>query len=278
MTIKIITDSTSDMDITELKSLDVEMVPLKVNFGLETYIDKITITNEEFYQKLVTSPDLPSTTLVNPDQFIEIFTRYPEDTIIAILLSSQLSGTFQSAQIAKESCPQQEIHLIDSQSVTLGLALLVKEAVRLKKQGLKATEIVKQLEAQKKKIRVFAVIDTLKYLVKGGRLSTSKGFIGNVLGLKPIVQVKDGIVQPVAQAKGFNAAIKKLFLILETEAKPDFDREIAFAHSNNLPAMKSLVESVQKIHEIHHFGTYTIGSVVGTHTGPGTVGLAYFEQ
>ncbi len=278
MTIKIITDSTSDISILELNSLEIEMVPLKVNFGSDTYIDKITITNEEFYQKLAASSNLPTTTLVNPEQFEEVFRKFSQDTIIAILISSQLSGTYQSAQIAKESCPDQEIYLIDSQNVSLGLALLVKEAVCLKEQGLTAAEIANRLEALKVKIRVYAIIDILKYLVKGGRLSSSKGFIGNVLGLKPIIQIKEGVVWPVGQAKGFKAAVKKLRLIMETENKPDFAKEIAFAHSNNLPAIELLVEAVQNVHDFKSSGIYTIGSVVGSHAGPGTVGLAYFEK
>lgn len=278
MTIKIITDSTSDISILELNSLGIEMVPLKVNFGSDTYIDKITITNEEFYQKLASSPTLPTTTLVNPEQFEEVFRKFSQDTIIAILLSSKLSGTYQSAQIAKESCPDQEIYLIDSQNVSLGLALLVKEAVRLKEEGRDAVAIVNQLEVLKHKIRVYAIIDTLKYLVKGGRLSSGKGFIGGVLGLKPMIQVKDGAILAVGQTKGFKTAIKKLCEIMKTEAKPNYDQEITFAHSNNLPVLNLLIEDIQNMHTIKSLSIYTLGSVVGSHTGPGTVGIAYFEQ
>ncbi len=141
MAIKIITDSTSDFSLEDAQKLDIEIVPLKVNFGSDEYIDKFTISNEQFYKRLGSSDVLPTTTLVNPEQFIESFNKYPHDEIVGIFLSPKLSGTFQSAAMAKEAVDRENIYLVDSTSTTIGLSLLVKEAIRLKGNGLSAQAI-----------------------------------------------------------------------------------------------------------------------------------------
>ncbi|MDD4571359.1 MAG: DegV family protein [Clostridia bacterium] len=274
MTIKIITDSTCDIPLPETRQMGIEMVPLSVNFGDETFVDKFTITNKEFYKKLQTSAVMPTTTLANPQQFIEVFNRYHNDDIIGIFLSAKLSGTFQSAVIAKETVKRNNIYLIDSNTTTIGMALLIEQALKYQNEGKTTQEIIQKINELIPKVEIYAIFDTLKYLVKGGRISASKGLIGNVLGVKPIIHLQNGELTSIGKERGMKKAITFVFNQINSKSEPDYNMPIAFAHSDNHEYLVNLAKNFPK----ENSKSYNIGSVVGTHAGPKAIAIAFFNK
>lgn len=277
--IRIITDSTCDLSKVEQEKLGITVVPMQVLFGTTQYRDGVDLTTEAFYQKLETEKELPTTTQINPDTFKQVFETYLNqgDEVIAILLSSQLSGTYQSAVIAKEMLETNQIHLIDSQNVTLGLALIVREAVKLRDQGLSAEEIVNQVEQLKGQVRVAAIVDTLKYLQKGGRVSAASAVVGTALGIKPIVQVKDGIVQMLGKERGQKKMYKFISNYLE-EQQIDTQYSVVFAYAMSDESLIPFKEMIKDQYDIKESCTIGIGSTVGVHVGPGAIGIAFVAK
>lgn len=277
--IRIITDSTCDLSKQDQEKLGIDIIPLQVLFGTTHYTDGVDLTTAEFYEKLAAEKELPTTTQINPVTFEEVFKKYLDqgDEIVAILLSSQLSGTYQSAVIAKDMLASENIHLIDSQNVTLGLALLVNEAVKLRDKGLSAQEIVKQIEVLKEKVRLVAIVDTLKYLQKGGRISAASAIVGTALGIKPLVQVKDGIVQVLGKERGQKKMYKFIMNYLE-EQGVSTEHTVVFGHSMAEETLVPLKEMIHEAYDVKDNYTVCIGSTVGTHAGPGAIGVAFIAR
>lgn len=270
---KIMTDSTCDLLLDELEALDVTMLSLKVNFGLESLADKREITNEAFYEKLKTSKEMPTTSLVGVGDFIEAFERFPNESIVVITIASKLSGTYQSAVTAKKELGREDIYIIDSGSVAMGLGMLVKYAASLRDKGMPALDIFNEVTLSAGKVRIYAALDTLQFLVKGGRLTGVQGAIGSVLSFKPIVSIEDGIVSNAAKARGMKATVDLLVKMVKSNPDVNFDLPISFAHSGNNTMLDYLVEQIAAP---VFGGTYYLGSIVGTHAGPGAVAIAYF--
>lgn len=270
MAIKLITDSTCDIAIKDCEALGIELVPLKVTIGGKTYLDKFELTNEEFYEKMAKAEDIPVTTLASPHDFMDKFDAYPDDDIICITISSKLSGTYQSAVIAKEETGRNNIHIIDSCSVSLGAGILVEAAAKMISKGENAADIEAKLNEIAPKVELYAVVDTLKYLVKGGRVSKATGAVGSLLGIKPILRVKDGTIENVGKERGLAKALSKMkSLIEENTDYLENDFPVTYGHSNNLSGMESFMAQMSR-----SGSRYSIGSVVGTHAGPGAVGIA----
>ena len=189
--VRIITDGTSDLSAQRAAELGIDVMPMRVFFGPESFLDGVDITREEFFRRLASSEELPTTSQLNPDDFLELFQRYTDqgDQVVGIFISSQLSGTCQSACIARGMVESGEIHIVDSRTVTFALALLVEEAARMRDQGLSAAEIAAGVEALAQRTKLLAIVDTLTYLKKGGRISAATAAVGGLLGIKPIVEV-----------------------------------------------------------------------------------------
>ena len=268
----IVVDSTCDMTLEEAKALGVGVMVLKVFFGPVGYRDKIDLIGPQFFEKLRASDVMPTTTLVSPEDFLDEFSRHPNEEILVITIAQQLSGTCQSAWVAKAESGRQDIHVVDSGSASIGHLILVREAVRLRDAGRSAGEIQKTLERIKPRLRVYAVLDTLKYLVKGGRLSGAAGALGTILSLKPVIQVRDGVVTSVDKARGSKAAIRKL---AEIQAREPADRSLpaAYAHSGDPEAAAELSRALGL-----SAPSRWLSSVVGAHAGPGAVAVAYFVK
>lgn len=279
MAIKIIADSTSDIPLEQQEELGIEIVPLSVRFGSEEYIDGVTLTKPQFYKKLKECTDLPTTAQINPDQFEKIFKKYLDqgDEIIGIFLSGKLSGTCQSAVIAKDMIGSDKIHIIDSRNVTFGLALLVYEAVRMRDSGCTVKEICDGVESLMKRLRFYIVVDTLKYLKMGGRLSGSSAFFGTMLHIKPIISLEDGAVVVVEKKKGHKAAIEWLMQKMEQE-KPDLKYKIVIGGSAVPQFCAMMQEALNERVKGADREMVEMGAVVGTHGGPGCVGLAYIAE
>ena len=279
MSIKILTDSTSDISKELAKELDVTLVPLRVIFENEDYLDGVDITVDQFYERLVKAKVLPTTSQPTPEQFLPYYeaARDNKDTLIVITISSKLSGTYQSAQIAKDIVDYTGIYIIDSETVTLGLQLLVREALALRNRGLSGDDIVKELEAVKKNIRLLALVESLEYLKKGGRLSSVSAFAGGLLNIKPIIEVKDGLVGVAGKARGLTGAYKKLAELITTN-EIDLNREVCIGYSAGKDTMNGFLNHSKNDLGIQDFIESPIGSVVGTHAGPGACGIAFFTR
>ena len=276
---RIIIDSTTDL-APELRG-QVEIVPLTVSFGTEEYIDGVTITHEEFYNKLIESDVLPTTSQATPAAFAEVFEEVAAagDSAVVITVASQLSGTCQSARIAAED--YDNIYVVDSGSVTLGAGILAEYALRCARSGMTAAEIAGLLEKKKEDICLIAMLDTLEYLKKGGRISAAVAFAGGLLNIKPVVNVKDGVINMLGKARGSKQGNNLLVQEIEKTGGIDFDMPILLGYSGLSDALlKKYITDSAPLWEngIDTLRYTSIGSVVGTHVGPGAIAAAFFHK
>ena len=279
MAVQIITDSTSDLTAEELRELGVHVIHMRVIFEDGVYTDGVDITKEEFYAKQAEAKVLPKTTQVNPGEFCDAFQPLLDtgDEVVAILLSSKLSGSFQSAVIAKDMVEGAErLHLVDSLNVTLGEGLLVREAVRLRDAGKSGAEIAAAIEALRSRVRFVAFVGTLKYLKMGGRVSATTALLGTMLSIKPIMHTSDeGKLVPVGKARGRKAAIKALLDKIETLGIHPENQTMFICHADCELDARAVAQQIKE-----RFGTKTvyinyIGPVIGSHTGPNTMGIFF---
>ncbi len=270
----IIADSTCDLTLAQASELNIEMLSLSVNFGGESYLDKREITNEEFYEKLAAAPELPTTSLLNPGDFTAVFEAHPNEELVVLTLSSKLSGTYQSAVIAKEASGRDDIYLVDTRTVCAALGLLVRRAAWMAREGSRGADIAAAIEALAARSRMTGVVGTLRYLVKGGRLSKVSGYVGGMLNIKPILMIEDGEVKPILKARGERDALLKMRMLVFDRFPIDVKQPVAFACSaggqEKLALFMDTLGLAGPVSEV--------GSVVGTHAGPGTILIAYFEK
>lgn len=279
MRTRIIIDSTTDL-APELKG-QVEIVPLSVCFGNEEYIDGITITHEEFYNKLIESDVLPTTSQATPAAFEKVFAEVAAagDSAVVITVASQLSGTCQSARIAAED--YNNIYVVDSGSVTLGAGILAEYALRCACSGMEAAQIAETLEVKKGDICLIAMLDTLEYLKKGGRISAAVAFAGGLLNIKPVINVKDGVINMLGKARGSRQGNNLLVQEIQKTGGIDFDMPILLGYSGLSDALlKKYIADSASLWEngVESLRYTSIGSVVGTHAGPGAIAAAFFHR
>ncbi|NLN83985.1 MAG: DegV family protein [Firmicutes bacterium] len=271
----IITDSTCDLTIEQADAMNIEMLSLKVIFDDQSYDDKRTITSEEFYQRLKASKKLPTTSQVSINQYVEAYQKYPDEDIVVLTLPQQLSGTYQSAIIALEQVERDNIYIYDTGTLSVGLAMLIKQAVKMRDQGKSGLEILNEIKKLAARIKIYAVMDTLLYLVKGGRLSSMQGALGSIFSLKPVLTVENGALSTLARVRGFDKGMQTIVDIIKTKDNLDPAMPVGFAHSMNPKKLQKLKEMVNpKIVD----GEYILGSVLGTHAGPGAVIVAFFDK
>ena len=279
MKTKIIVDSTADL-MPEYKSR-VSVVPLTVHFGDQEYIDGITIDHNTFYEKLVEDDVLPTTSQATPDAFMKEFDKVKEagESAVVITLSSKLSGTYQSAMIA--AAEYENIHIVDSGTVAMGGGILVEMALRFLDEGLDAKTVAEKLEEEKQKIVIVALVDTLEYLKKGGRVSKAVAFAGGVLNIKPVLSVIDGEINMLGKARGSKMGNNLLIQEIEKAGGVDFSKPVLLGYSGLSDAL--LLKYIEDSKHIWDKGLdsvryTTIGSVIGTHAGPGAVAVAFFKN
>lgn len=276
MAVRIITDSTSDITPEQQKEFGVTVVPLLVRFGQEEFVDGVTLTNEDFYERLRHCDTLPTTAQVTPDRFTEVFASIPpEDEIVGIFLSSDMSGTYQSACIARDLIGRKNIFLVDSRNVTFALGILVLEAARLRDVGANGEAIKREVEALIERLRFFAVVDMLKYLKMGGRLSSSSALLGTMLRIKPIITCRGGLVDVVEKRQGRRAALEAIAEKTRLE-RPNPNHLVVFGDSVAPELTEMLKAMTAGLYDPQLSRTMPLGSVVGTHAGPGCAGIAYF--
>lgn len=276
--IRIVTDSTSDLPAARVAALGIDMLPLSVHFGDELFRDGLDITKEQFYTRLSVVDALPTTSQIAPEVFTALFQKYVNqgDQVFGLFLSSEMSGTCQSAMIARTMVDKENIFILDSRTVTFGLGLLVEAACLLRDRGLSLPALAEQVQALSGRCLLMAAVDTLKYLKMGGRISTASALVGGVLGISPIISVENGIVNSIGKARGRKSAFQWIEKKIG-EIPPDLTLPVAFGHSNAPEALHDcqvalgpLVAGAPAIYPMD------IGTVVGTHVGAGAAGIAYF--
>jgi len=276
LAIRIITDSTCDITREDQEKHNIKIIPLTVNFADASYEDGVDITNEQFFEKLEASKVLPTTSSVAPQTFTNAFKECLDagDEIVGIFISGEVSGTYHAACMAKDSLDSDRIHLVDSRNTTLAMALLVYEAVKNRDEGMPAAEIADHIRSLTPKVRLMAMVNTLKYLHKGGRLSLTSAVIGEVLGIKPIASIVDGKVAAIGKARGIPATFKAM-LQKALDDLPDKRYGFTFGHICAPELFDKFIDYMKEPLQITEWFTCNIGCIVGTHTGKGAVGFAY---
>ncbi|WP_295472370.1 DegV family protein [uncultured Subdoligranulum sp.] len=280
--IRILTDSAADLTPADRARPGVTVVPLQVVFSNgDTALDGVDITGDAFYERLKGEEKLPRTSQPSPDQFIEVFeqARAAGDQVVAVLLSSTLSGTWQCARLAAETCEFEDLWVVDSRTGSQGEAVLVREALRLRdEQGCTAEQIAAALEELKGRIRILGVVDSLKHLHKGGRLPAAVALVGGALGIKPVLSVMDGEIRLADTARGRPGALVALFKQIDKLGGIDPQYGYVLLYSDE----KSTVAPIHRyLHDnLHLTGgrVAQLGAVIGTHIGPGCAALVFVAQ
>ena len=280
MKIRIITDSAADLP--RPCRPEVTVLPMAVTFGEEQFLDGVDLTHRQFYEKLIEGDALPTTSQINPAQFEEAFRQAVDagENVVAILLSSKLSGTCQSARIAAEEFPGR-VFVVDSENATIGEQILVLRALSLADQGLDAAAVAGRLEAEKQDIRLVALLDTLEYLKRGGRISPSVALVGGLLSVKPVVAVERGEVVMLGKARGSKNGNNLLVQEIRKTSGVDFDRPYLLGYTGleDSRLQKYIADSAALWTEhTDALPIGTIGGTIGAHVGPGAVAVAFFQQ
>lgn len=279
MAVRIITDSSADLTPEEIRALGIEVVPMTVRFGDRAYLDGVDLSKAEFYRLLTEGRDDPATAQPSPEDYLTRFRAVKEagDQAVVLTISGKLSGTLQSALIARELCGYGDIHIVDSLSASAGVHLLAEQACALRNQGVPAEEIVRALEALRSRVRIFALIDTLEYLRRGGRLSNLQAGIGAVTKLKPVISVREGAVLVVGKAFGTAAAMKQLLKFL-SQHPVDNDFPAYALYSDDESRVDDFIPRLGELDLLpREVRRCSIGPTIGAHIGPGAVGMAYIE-
>ena len=279
MKTRIIVDSTADLT-PELKKR-VHIVPLTVHFGDEEFLDGMTIDKKAFYERLVESDVLPTTSQASPDAFMKEYEKAKEagEAAVVLTVSSKVSGTYQSAMIAAED--YDNIYVVDTSSVAIGGGILVERALQMLDAGMDAAEIAKLLDEEKSRVLVVALLDTLEYLKKGGRISKTVAVVGGMLNIKPVVSIDDGVINMLGKARGSKMGNNLLVQEMQKAGGVDFTKPVLLGYTGISDALLlKYIEDSKQLWEgnLDPVRYEVIGSVIGTHAGPGAVAVAFFRK
>lgn len=276
--LRLLVDSSADFSLEEYEAKNIEFVSLYIHFDNHSYRDVLEISRDEVYQQLIANHELPKTSQPSPQEFFDIFEDVKEkgDSMVVLLLSSALSGTYQSACLAKDMCGYDQIYIVDSLSATLGLRLLAEAACDLRAQGMEAAVIASRIEELKQRVCIYAAVDTLEYLQKGGRIGKAAAIVGGLANLKPIITVKDGIVHAVGKALGRNKAICTIQKLI-ADSPIDHTYPVYPVYSYGEENIAKLEEKLSST-EIHFDTRIQIGASIGIHVGPEAYGIVYIAK
>lgn len=277
MSVKIIVDSSADLR-EEIRQ-KVEVIPLTIRFGDTEYADGVDITHKEFYEKLVASEELPTTSQVTPDRFTSVFAAVKEagDTAVVLTISSELSGTYQSAVIAAADFAD-TVYVVDSLTVAIAGGILTEYALQLAEEGKSAKEIADILTVERENACLMATLDTLEYLKKGGCISATVALAGSLLGIKPVIGVQDGKVVMLGKARGAKQASSLLAKEIEALGGVDFTKPVLLGYTG--VSDEQLTKYIQDNADFWGADVHrtVVGSAVGTHAGPGAVTVSFFKK
>ncbi len=278
MGIKIVIDSGSDIINNEQGYEGIEILPIKLYFGDHEYIPGVNLNNKEFYDKLREVTKLPHTVQINPQEYYEVFKKIidEKDQILCITLSSALSGTYNSALIAMQEIDSKNIQVVDSLNAIVGFRSLVDIAIEQVKLGKSLIQITDYLNNIKKNIRLMAVVDDLKYLKMGGRLKAAEYTVANFFRIKPILHVHEGEVKSLTTSRGFKKGYEKIAAMISDDV--DYTKPIYVAHSDCPEKIKDFVSVISNKIKLNDYKAREIGPAIGTHTGPGIIGIMYYVK
>lgn len=277
--LRIVTDSTADIPESVRKRLGIEMVPLKVHFGDETYLDSVTLHSVEFYEKLKQSPVMPASSQPSPADFLDVYKRIlaedPDAHIVSIHISSAMSGTLQSAELAKSLLDDPDrLTVFDSRSASYGIGMLAVAAAEMAAKGASLEEVLEKIRRMREKYTVYFLVDTLEYLQKGGRIGKAAAVLGTLLNIKPILSIDaEGEVTSVDKVRGSKKAVQRMIELFKQNPELSGEVDVVIAHSNDAQAAENMEASLRANFNVRRVTMITLGPVIGTHTGPGTVGV-----
>ena len=282
MNIKILIDSASDISIDEAKELGIELIPLKVSFGEKEYLDGVDLLPKQFYEKLIETDELPKTSQITPDRFLDSYEKLTSDgsQLLVITIYSKLSNTYNSAVLASQEY-KDKVFVVDSLNAAVGERLLCEYAIRLIKQGFDMDLILRKLNKAKHRIKLIAVVGTLEYLKNGGRISKTVAFVGEVLSIKPVIAIQDGEVKLVGKARGSKRANNLLNELISSTKGIDFKMPVGAVYTGLSDAtLNKYIEDQRFVWEpyVDEVPKHIVGSTIGTHVGPGALGVAFFEK
>ncbi len=280
MAVRIVTDSTADLNEALRREHGIEMVPLTVHFGPESFKDGVELDDAGFWAKLESSPHHPSTAQPAPGDFLEVYKRIAEqgDEIISIHLSGKLSGTISSAQVAAQMLPEAKITIVDTRSVSLGLGMIAVQAARMARAGKSAEEIVAWCNGAADRMHIFFTLDTLEFLRRNGRIGRAQALLGGLLGIKPILQVdREGVVAPADKVRGKSKVLSRTLELARERVPAGRKIRIGMLHAQAPEEARRWLEEIKQIYEVEESFIAPIGPVVAAHAGPGTVGFAFYE-
>lgn len=285
MGVKFVIDSGSDVTQEIAKELDVKVLPLKVQFGEEEFLDGVTMSHEEFFRHLIETDVMPKTSQVPPYEYEEAFRELTKDgdEVVCLTISAPLSGCYQSATIAAADF-EGKVFIVDTANVCIGEMILLERGIELREEGKSAKEIAEILEQEKKEVKILAMLDTLEYLKKGGRISAAAAIAGGVLSIKPVVSVdENGLVGVVGKARGSKAGNNKVTELIKACGGIDFERPYRLAYSGLSRAMlDQYIKDHAVIYEEYDtpetIQVETIGCAIGTHIGPNAICVAFFQK
>lgn len=277
MKVRIVVDSVAD--VTEEIRERLTVVPLSISFGDEQYIDGVTLTKEQFYEKMASSSVLPTTSQPAPEAFSQVYetAKKAGESLVVLAVSSKLSGTYQSAMIAAQDYAE-NVYVVDTHHVALGEGVLAEYALRLADSGMSAREIADRIEQEKDNVCLFALVDTLEYLQRGGRISKAVAFAGGLLSIKPLIGVRDGALEIAGKARGTKQGNALLNREIEALGGVDFDKPMLVGYTGTSDTLlkKYLADSKDTWHhsDVH---TTLLSGIVGTHAGPDAVVVSFFK-
>ncbi len=284
MAVKFIVDSASDILPEEAEKLGIKRLSMKVTFGSDEYSDGEDFNHIQFYEKLVKAEELPHTSQITPLEFSEAYESVLEDgdELVVITMSGKLSGTYQNAVLAAQDY-EGRVYVVDSENATLGERIVIERGLELAQEGKSGKEIATILDQDKKKVRLIALLDTLEFLKKGGRISSAVAFVGSMLSIKPVVAVEDGEVKMVGKARGSKQGNNLLRELIAKCGGVNFDMPYALAYSGTSDSLlKKYIADNKDIYEAYmseeDLPIHTVGSTIGTHVGPGAIAVSFFEK
>ncbi|MEA3337053.1 MAG: DegV family protein [Chloroflexota bacterium] len=278
--IAVVTDSTADLPPDVAEANNIHVIPLTVIMGDKTWLDGVELDATSFYQLLQTSSDHPSTSQPNVAAFESLFSELARthDGIVAVLISEELSGTLASARGAQQNLPDLPLKIIDTRSVSSGIGLIALAAAREAAAGGDLDSVAQAASSLVDKMVFYFMVDTLEYLHRGGRIGTAGKLLGSVLNLKPILQVKDGIVQPLTRVRTRQKALAKLMELMAEQIGPDSKLHLGVFHAADPQAGERLQKELEERFKPVEMLFSQVGPVVGAHVGPGTVGVAFYVE
>ena len=285
MSVRIITDSASDISQELAKELNITVLPLKVRFGEEEFLDGVTLSNRQFYERLIETDEIPKTSQITPFEYRNHFEKAVKagEQVICFTLSSGVSGSYQSACVAAQEF-EGDVFVVDTQQFCISEAIIVERAVQMRDSGMDAAAVFEAIEVEKKDAHVLAIFNTLEYLKLGGRISAAAAFAGGLLSLKPVLTIEDGVVKILGKARGSRNGNNMLTEFAEKLGGIDFERPFCFGYTGfSDETLKKYIHDSARLYEDKidvndpdKFRIHKVGATIGTYAGPGAIAVAFF--